>query len=66
MKITMNGNQQEIDEGATLSQLLDQHRLATKRLAIEINEEIVPRTQYTRYRLREGDRVEVVQAIGGG
>lgn len=66
MKIVMNGEQQEIDNGATLSQLLEQHRLAAKRLAIEINEEIVPRTEYAFYRLNEGDRVEVIQAIGGG
>ena len=66
MKIVMNGEQQEVDNGATLFQLLERHRLAAKRLAIEINEEIVPRTEYAFYRLNEGDRVEVIQAIGGG
>jgi sulfur carrier protein len=40
--------------------------LTAKRLAVEVNQEIVPRSTYAAHRLRTGDRVEIVHAIGGG
>jgi sulfur carrier protein len=66
MKIVLNGDEREIDGSATLADLVAASGLAGKRVAIEINREIVPRSDYARRALAAGDRVEVVNAIGGG
>lgn len=56
----------ELPVGATIVTLIETMALAGKRLAVEVNEDIVPRSQHQEFALSEGDRVEVVQAIGGG
>ena len=66
MHILLNGETQEMQVGATLAFLIARQELAGKRLAVEVNEEIVPRSEYAAHQLQEGDRVEIVQAIGGG
>jgi sulfur carrier protein len=66
MKIVLNGDEEEVDGGTTLADLVAASGLAGKRVAIEINREIVPRSDYARRALAPGDRVEVVNAIGGG
>jgi sulfur carrier protein len=62
----LNGDHRELPDQATLQWLVDDLGLAGKRLAIEVNEDIVPRSRHSDYRLNDGDRVEVVHAIGGG
>ncbi|HET7126213.1 MAG TPA: sulfur carrier protein ThiS [Lysobacter sp.] len=52
--------------GATLAGLLEEHGLALRRVAVEVNGEIVPRGQHREHRLQEGDRIEIVHALGGG
>lgn len=66
MNIFVNGDTFEVAEQATIATLLERMSLTGKRLAVEVNEEIVPRSQHGDYRLSAGDRVEVVHAIGGG
>ena len=66
MKIQLNGDPLEISETATIATLLETLSLTGKRLAVEVNEDIVPRSQHAEFRLQAGDRVEVVHAIGGG
>ena len=66
MKIVLNGHEQDVGRDATLADLLAAEGLLGKRVAIEINHEIVPRSDYARRALAANDRVEVVQAIGGG
>lgn len=66
MKIELNGEPRELSAGATVADLIDQLSLTGKRLAVEVNEDIVPRSQHADIRLNDGDRVEVVRAIGGG
>jgi sulfur carrier protein len=66
MKIQLNGEPRELSAGATVADLIDQLSLTGKRLAVEVNEDIVPRSQHADIRLNDGDRVEVVHAIGGG
>lgn len=66
MNIQINGQAQAVREALPLSELLQQLDLAGKRLAVEVNEELVPRSEHTGYILQPGDRVEIVQAIGGG
>lgn len=66
MEITLNGEFKEIPEDMTAAQLVEFLELEGRRLAIEINEEIVPRSSYEACRLNPGDQVEIVHAIGGG
>jgi sulfur carrier protein len=64
--VTVNGAQREFPAALTFSQLLDELDLAGKRLAVERNGEIVPRSSFGQSRLAEGDRIELVIAVGGG
>lgn len=66
MQITINGDSREIGEACTLLQLLEQLELAGKRIAVERNEAIVPRARHGETVLRDGDRIEIIHAIGGG
>lgn len=66
MFVQVNGEAMELPSGATIAVLIDRLTLAGKRLAVEVNEDIVPRSQHVQFTLNEGDRVEVVHAIGGG
>lgn len=66
MQIHVNGQAQHVRERLPLTELLAQLDLAGKRIAVEINEELVPRSTHADCVLNEGDRVEIVQAIGGG
>jgi sulfur carrier protein len=64
--ITLNGERREIAEALTCQQLLEQLALAGKRLAVERNGEIVPRSRLATECLTDGDRLEIVVAVGGG
>ena len=66
MHITINGNQTELDDDSSLQQLLQHLKIGEGRIAIELNGEIMPRSQFQQQLLSKGDRVEIVQAIGGG
>lgn len=65
MKILMNGAEMVIPEAATIDHLLDLLEFKG-RFAVEINGEIIARSQYAHRRLAADDRVEVVRAIAGG
>ena len=64
--ILLNGAPREFPAPLTFDQLLDALELAGKRLAVERNGEIVPRSRFGEARLHDGDRIEVVRAVGGG
>ncbi len=66
MQITVNGETREVAEDLLLSDLIAELSLEGSRYAVEVNEELVPRSEHNRHRLQPGDRVEIVQAIGGG
>jgi sulfur carrier protein len=66
MDIVLNGEARSVPDGLTAQQLLEQLGLAGRRLALEVNEQIVPRSRFEAHSLRPGDRVEIVHAIGGG
>jgi thiamine biosynthesis protein ThiS len=66
MRIVLNGREQDIESGATIADLIAVSGLHGKRVAIEVNREIVPRSAFDARVLAAGDRVEVVHAIGGG
>ena len=66
VRITLNGAPREFSAPLTFAQLLDELALAGRRLAVERNGEIVPRSRFAEAHLADGDRVEVVVAVGGG
>jgi sulfur carrier protein len=66
MHILLNGAPREVAEDSTLADLLTTLELKNRRFAVEINEELIPRSEHAERTLCAGDRVEVVQAIGGG
>ena len=66
MHITINGSQENYPTDTAVSQLLNQLNLQDKRIALEINKEIIPRSEYDQHILNDGDIVEIIHAIGGG
>jgi len=66
MNIQLNGQNREVADGMTIAALLESLELTGKRLAVEVNEDLVTRTKFDSHQLNEGDHVEIVQAIGGG
>ena len=60
MQITLNGEPRDTVDGLTVAALLGELELQGKRLAVEVNEDVVPRSEHPRHVLRPGDRVEIV------
>lgn len=66
IQITLNGEPRQLPSQLTAQELVAMLNLQGKRLAMEVNQEIVPRSRFGDYRLAHGDTVEIVFAIGGG
>ena len=66
MDILLNGDSRTIPDNTTASQLVEILGLTGKRMAMEINAEIVPRSTFDQHIIQAGDKVEIVGAIGGG
>jgi sulfur carrier protein len=66
MQIYVNGAAHEVADAISMSDLLARLDLGTKRIAVEVNRELVPRSTFPAYRLADQDRVEIIHAVGGG
>ncbi len=66
MEVLVNGAAQTLEEGTTITQLLDHLQISRERVAIEINLEIMQREECDRRVLQNGDRVEIISFMGGG
>ncbi len=66
MKLMLNGEPAEAPDAVTVAAFLEQLGLPQKGVAVERNREIVPKSTYMTTRLAEGDRIEIVQFVGGG
>ena len=66
MDIILNGELRQVPEGLTAAGLVELLGLAGRRYAMEINGELLPRSAHAGHRLAAGDRIEIVQAVGGG
>lgn len=64
--VSVNGEARRVGRDTTLLALLDELGLADRRIAVALNREVVPRRELGARRLSEGDRVEVLEAVGGG
>lgn len=66
MQIRLNGEEHGVEEGLTVEALLSTFRLDARKVAVEVNLAIVPRSLYGTTPLAEGDLIEIVRFIGGG
>jgi len=66
MRIYLNGEPYECPESLTVAGLLRRLEIEGNRVAVELNLDILPKSEYSGTSLKEGDRVEVVQFVGGG
>lgn len=66
LTLHVNGETRRFSAPLTLCELLARMQLGEKRVAVELNREIVPRSLHATTLLSDGDRIEIVQAIGGG
>ena len=65
-KIQLNGSPYEINHGIKLNELLNKLKIQKNKVAVEVNGEIVEKNKYPNLILNKGDKVEIVQFIGGG
>lgn len=66
MRVKINGQWQEFSDAPSVAELLDSKGLPPRRVAIELNREILPRTQYAQTQLTDNDELEIVTLVGGG
>ena len=66
MRIVLNGQDRTVEGCPTVASLLHDAGYGERRVAVEVNLEVVPRSQHATRTLADGDRVEIIQAIGGG
>jgi sulfur carrier protein len=68
MRLYLNGEELEVPEGITLSELIKSLNIRVREVgfAVAVNEEVVPKSKYESHKLSEGDRVEIVHLVGGG
>lgn len=66
MQLILNGESRDVAAGLSLAGLLELAGYAQRRVAVEVNREIVPRSRHAAHMLQDGDRIEIVHAIGGG
>ena len=66
MQIQVNGTPTTIPDAMQMSALIEHLGLTNRRLAVEVNRELVPRSRFAEHELKAGDSVEIIHAVGGG
>ena len=66
MNILLNNNPEELPERLTIEKLLEKKNIKSKYYAVEINKKIIPKSEHANHLLADGDRIEIIIAIGGG
>lgn len=66
MQIILNGEQRQLPQGMSVEELMAELQVDIRKVAVERNLEIVPRSTFAATQLQEDDRVEIVQFVGGG
>ena len=64
--LTVNGEPRDVPKPCTVQALLDGLEVGAKRVAVAINHDVVPRSTFPSRELTNGDRVEILEAVGGG
>ncbi|MFK7795170.1 MAG: sulfur carrier protein ThiS [Gammaproteobacteria bacterium] len=66
MQIVLNGQIIQVVDQCSITKMLETLALKNQRVAVEVNQEVIPRAQHNSFALSSGDKVEVIQAVGGG
>ena len=66
MNIILNNRKEEIQDGITVQQLLHYKKIKNKYMAVEINRNVIPKSDHQTYVIQDGDKIEIITAIGGG
>ena len=66
MQIYINGEEREVAAATSMAALIERLELTGKRIAVEVNEELVPRSTFEQHLIQANDRIEIINAVGGG
>jgi len=66
MNLVVNGENLKIDKHSNAQDLITQLGYQDQRIALEINKVIIPKSKHTKFNLNDGDKIEVIKAVGGG
>ena len=66
MQLVINGQEKDLQSGTTITQMLKELDITGSHIAVALNFQVVPRSNYDQTPLHEGDKVEIVHAVGGG
>jgi sulfur carrier protein len=66
MNLVVNGENLKIDECSNVQDLITKLGYQDQRIALEVNESIIPKSKHSEFSLNEGDKIEVIKAVGGG
>jgi sulfur carrier protein len=66
LQVQINGETRDVPERSSLSELIGELSLAPQRIAVEVNQQIVRRSEWAQTTLNDGDRIEIVHFVGGG
>ncbi len=66
MKILVNDNEMILKESINVNELIKTLELKVEKIAVEINKMIIPRSEYDIYCMKDNDKVEIINAVGGG
>ena len=66
MRVRINGNEERVEAGTTVADLVARYQLEPKQVAVEINRDLVPRKVFDSTILKEDDQIEIVTLVGGG
>ncbi|MDG2354045.1 MAG: sulfur carrier protein ThiS [Gammaproteobacteria bacterium] len=66
MILVVNGKELEIDNNTHADDLINQLGYQDQRIALEVNEAIIPKSKHAEFTLSDGDKIEIIKAVGGG
>lgn len=66
MRLIVNGENFETSKAGTVEELLKEFRIEPVRVAVEVNMVVIKKSDYATYKLNDGDKVEIVNFVGGG
>ncbi len=66
MNLIVNGKELEVNNNSNAADLITQLGYQDQRIALEVNEAIIPKSKHTEFTLNSGDKIEIIKAVGGG
>jgi sulfur carrier protein len=66
LKVQINGEEKTFSSPLTIKELLQETKILSQAIAVAVNSEIVPRSEFEKVRVRNRDQVEIIHAVGGG